>query len=300
MQGRPKPAPANSLEVATAAEPTSPPPSGAQAGFRGALLRAAAAGWLCKASRGTGLGGGHMSALSAQWTRWAVKFAALTRRERAIAAAALVFGGGFLIFNFGIDPLLQNARNATRAEVAARSELARQQAQVVALKAQNADPDAVNRRRLAQAKQELAAVSERLASFEAGMVPPARMQAFLEGLLARNRSIELLGLKTLPVTQVGATVAADKTDAAVGSNAQAAKDSGKDRSVQTGDGIYQHGIEIRLAGSYNDLLNYLADLERMPQRVMWNSVGLTVEKYPRSVMVLRVYTLSLDRNWLVV
>ena len=27
---------------------------GAQAGFRGALLRAAEAGWLCKASRGTG------------------------------------------------------------------------------------------------------------------------------------------------------------------------------------------------------------------------------------------------------
>ena len=38
----------------------------------------------------------------------------------------------------------------------------------------------------------------------------------------------------------------------------------------------------------------------MPQRVMWNSVSLTVEKHPRNVMVLRVYTLSLDRNWLVV
>jgi hypothetical protein len=45
---------------------------------------------------------------------------------------------------------------------------------------------------------------------------------------------------------------------------------------------------------------YLSELERMPQRMMWNSVSLTVEKYPRNVMVLRVYTLSLDRNWLVV
>lgn len=33
---------------------------------------------------------------------------------------------------------------------------------------------------------------------------------------------------------------------------------------------------------------------------MWNSVKFTVEKYPRNIMVLRVYTLSLDRNWLVV
>ena len=245
-----------------------------------------------------------MSALSARWARWAAKFAALTRRERIIVASALVLGGGFLILNFGIDPSLVASRNATRAETAARAELAQQQALVAMLKAQNADPDAANRSRLAKARQDLAAVSERLASFEAGMVPPARMQAFLEGLLARNRNIELLGLKTLPVTQVGASAVADKADAATSAVAppakDAAKDAGKERPAPAGDGIYQHGIEIRLAGSYNDLLNYLAELERMPQRMMWNSVSLTVEKYPRNVLVLRVYTLSLDRNWLVV
>ena len=241
-----------------------------------------------------------MSGLLAQWTQWAAKFAALSRRERAIVVFALLFGGGFLVFNFGIDPFLQKARNATRAEAVARNELEQQQASLAVLTAQNADPDAPNRRRLAQIRQELTAVSARLSSFEAGMVPPARMQAFLEGLLARNRSIELLGLKTLPVTQVGAAAAADKAEAAGGAKAPGAKDSGRDRSVQTDDGIYQHGIEIRLAGSYNDLLNYLSELERMPQRMMWNSVSLTVEKYPRNVMVLRVYTLSLDRNWLVV
>lgn len=245
-----------------------------------------------------------MSALSALWTRWAAKFAALTRRERAIAAAAVVLGGGFLIFNFAIDPLLVKARSAGRAEAAARAELAQQQAQVATLTAQNADPDAVNRRRLAQTKQELAAVTVRLAGFEAGMVPPAKMQAFLQGLLAKNRAIELLGLKTLPATRVGASAGVEKTEAAVGTTAQTARDPGKDKTgaaePATAEGIYQHGIEIRLAGSYNDLLNYLAELERMPQRVMWNSISLTVEKHPRNVMVLRVYTLSLDRNWLVV
>ncbi|KAF0163018.1 MAG: hypothetical protein FD157_3536 [Rhodocyclaceae bacterium] len=245
-----------------------------------------------------------MKGLSAQWTQWAEKFAALKPRERVIIAFALVFGGGFLIFSFGIEPFLLNARSASRAEAAARAELAQQQTQVAVLTAQSADPDAANRRRLAQAKQELAAVGERLASFEAGMVPPARMQAFLEGLLARNRTIELLGLKTLPATRVGAVVPGAGT--APGTPLQGAKDPGKERADQgdaapvQAEGIYQHGIEIRLAGSYNDLLNYLAELERMPQRVMWNSVSLTVEKHPRNVMVLRVYTLSLDRNWLVV
>jgi len=248
-----------------------------------------------------------MSVLSAQWTQWATKFAAISRRERAIVAGALVFGGGLLIFNLGVDPFLLKARSASRAELAARTELSQQQVQLAMLTAQNADPDAANRRRLAQAKRDLAAVNERLGSFEAGMVPPARMQAFLQGLLAGNRAIELLGLKTLPVTLVGAQVAMQKNEAAAGGAAQSTKDPGGKDKVDPGgvapvavDGIYQHGIEIRLAGSYNDLLNYLTELERMPQRVMWNSVSLTVEKYPRNVMVLRVYTLSLDRNWLIV
>lgn len=242
-----------------------------------------------------------MRPLVLQWQQWAAKFEALTRRERAIVAAAVLVGGGFLFFNFGIDPFLVKARSATREETAARTELAQQQSMVLLLNAKNADPDAANRSRLALARQELAAVSERLASFEAGMVPPARMQAFLEGLLAKNRNIELLGLKTLPVTQVGTATATDrKAEAAGAAVAQVAKDPGRVGSGPASDGIYQHGIEIRLAGSYNDLLNYLSELERMPQRVMWNSVSLAVETYPRNVLVLRVYTLSLDRNWLVV
>jgi MSHA biogenesis protein MshJ len=247
-----------------------------------------------------------MSALSAQWTQLATKFAAISRRERAIVAGAVLFGGGLLIFSLGVDPFLIKARSASRAELAAHAELAQQQAQVAALAAQSADPDAPGRRRLTQAKQDLAAVSQRLGSFEAGMVPPARMSEFLQGLLAGHRAIELLGLKTLPVTLVGAQVAVQKIEATGSAVALITKDSAKDKvdaggaAPVSGDGIYQHGIEIKLAGSYNDLLNYLTELERMPQRVMWNSVSLTVEKYPRNVMVLRVYTLSLDRNWLIV
>ena len=231
-----------------------------------------------------------MSALKLRWAQWAGKYAALTQRERAIVAAAVVLGGGFLIFNFGIDPFLLKARNASRAEASARTAVLQESAVLAQLAAQNADPDAVNRGKLAQAKKDLAAISQRLARFEAGMVPPARMHAFLQGLLARDGAIEVIGLSTLPVTLVGAP-ATDKAEAA-------SKD--KPAAQVTDEGIYQHGIEIRLAGSYNSLLNYLAELERMPQRVMWNSISLTVEKHPRNIMVLRVYTLSLDRNWLAV
>lgn len=244
-----------------------------------------------------------MSAVAALWAQWSAKFAALTRRERMIVAFAVLFGGSYLIFNFGIEPSLLKARSAVRAESAFRVELAGQQVQLALLKTQKIDPDAANLRRLAQLKQELAAVTGRLSSFEAAMVPSTRMQTVLEGLLARNRALELIGLKTLPVTLVGASA---KTEAPPATAAPGAKNSGAEKpapaeaGTSASDGIYQHGIEIRLAGSYNDLLNYLMELERLPQRLMWNSLAFKVEKYPRNIMVLRVYTLSFDKNWLIV
>lgn len=240
-----------------------------------------------------------------RWQEWSDRFIALSKRERGIVAGALILGGGFVLFNFVVEPFQLKARAATKAAVAANTELAQQQILLAALKAQNRDPDAPTRQRLADLRKQLADVGERLAKFETGMVPPSRMQAFLEGLLGKNRSIELLGLTTLPVTQVGAPAAEKAVVATVGQAAQVARDPAsvfKDGAAKPAspEGIYQHGIEIRLAGNYNDLLNYLAELERMPQRVMWNSVSLTVEKYPRNILVLRVFTLSLDKNWLVV
>lgn len=238
-----------------------------------------------------------MSVLSSQWSKWAANFAARNSRERVVVAAALVFGGSLLLFSFGLEPLLLKARNASRAEAAARTELTLQQAQLAAIRAQAADPDAVNRRRLAQARQELGAVGRRLVEFEAGMVPPAKMQMFLERLLVRNQSIELLGLKTLPVTLVGVPPPAQAAQATASAGPKPVPGAAETAKAE---GIYQHGIEIRLAGNYNDLLTYLAEVERMPQRLMWNSLSFTVEKYPRNIMVVRVFTLSLDRNWLTV
>lgn len=231
-----------------------------------------------------------MNALQVRWQQWSEQFLARPRRERAIVAAALVFGGGFLLFNFGVDSALRQSQAAVAEMAAARTELAQQQAQLTALQTV-ADPDSANRQRLAHLRDDMTAVNARLAKFESDMVSPARMRGFLEDLLARNRGIELLELKTLPPQPVGAPA---KTSVAAASGVGVVPET-----AESNAGIWQHGIELKLAGSYNDLFGYLSALEAMPQRLMWNSVSLTVEKYPRNVLVLRVYTLSLDKNWLV-
>lgn len=234
------------------------------------------------------------ASLQARWQRWGERFLARQRRERAVLAAALLFGGGFLLFNIVVDPALRQARAMTAETQSARNELQQQRAQLATLRA-TPDPDSANRQRLAELKNQLGEINQRLARFEEGMVPPMRMRAFLEDLLLRNRGVELLELKVLPPQPVDALAKPATTAATTPAAANSGADIGQPDAAS---GIWQHGIELKLAGSYNDVLNYLKDVEAMPQHVMWRSLSLTVEKYPRNQLLLRVYTLSLDQHWL--
>jgi MSHA biogenesis protein MshJ len=240
-----------------------------------------------------------VNALQARWVQWSERFAALARRERLVLLAAFCVGGGVLGFNFGIEPMLIKARVASRAESTARAEVAKLQAEAAVLKGLDTDPDVARRQRLAKLRSEQTAVAARLAAFEAGMVPPAKMQGFLERLLARNGGVELLSLRTLPATPLGAAQALASPIALPQPEAKPEATPGADAAPR-GAGIFQHGIELKLAGSYSDLMRYVEDVERSPQRVMWHSLTLNTEKYPRNVMVLRLFTLSLDRQWLTV
>ena len=64
--------------------------------------------------------------------------------------------------------------------------------------------------------------------------------------------------------------------------------------------VFRHTVEISVKGSYFDLLDYLAALERMPQRVFWDGFELNVAQYPQAVLKLSIYTLSPEKSWLTV
>lgn len=248
--------------------------------------------------------------LQNQWANYGARFAALSLREKVIVSFAAVFCVGYLGFNVAVEPHLIKARKAENAIEQAKKDKAAMQPQLELLKNRDTDPDLVNRQRLEQLRQQLAESGERIAKFQSAMVPPDRMHAFLENVLRQNRNLELMGFKTLPVLPVGTSQEgkAESSGAAGASSAPSVSSTPPASSANTStnsvpattvSGIYQHGIEITLAGSYNDLLAYLTELEKTPQRVMWNSISLTAN-YPRSVLTLRVYTLSLDKHWLTV
>jgi MSHA biogenesis protein MshJ len=148
------------------------------------------------------------------------------------------------------------------------------------------DPDAANRRRLEELRRRIAETRDSLARQQSTLIAADRMAGLLGDLVARNRNLELVALKTLPATRVGAGEVGTAA-------AEAAERAGE-------AAIYRHGVEITLQGGYFELLEYVRQLERLPTQVLWGRLDLAAADYPKVTMKLTLYTLSLDRAWLVV
>lgn len=220
------------------------------------------------------------------WQRYAGAFDALSLRERAMifAAAAVVLITlayvGMLEGEEGRHKRLSSGLAQKQAEMKALED------QVVKLiGARGEDPDREAKKRLAEVRAELAQIEAGIGAEERKFTAPAQMRSVIEGLLGRNRAVALQSLRTLPVTSIAESRAA--TGEAKPPPAAAA-----DRL------IFRHGVELTVSGSYLDLLGYVRDLERLPTQLYWGALEIDAAAYPKVLMKLTVYTLSLDRAWL--
>jgi MSHA biogenesis protein MshJ len=124
------------------------------------------------------------------------------------------------------------------------------------------------------------------------MVPPERMARLLEDMLARTRGLQLISLRALPPKRFepGGTPTAPQGVATT------VKPAPRD-SQRT---IFQHSFEFTLQGSYLDLHDYLAQLEKLPWEMYWSRISVQTEQYPRLRVTITVQTLSLTKAWLIV
>jgi len=212
---------------------------------------------------------------------WLARFDARPERERwalAIAIVAVVyFVGDSLLVS---SPLLRGRAQAalvTQHEserAALANQLAATQAELASAGVQR---DKMRQDLLARRSE----LDAKLKALDGTLVTPQAAPALLERLMGRRKGLQMLGLRTLSPVPV------------------LARPQSEAEARNEGMNVYRHGVEIRLAGNYLDLLGYLADLEAVPERLLWEGVNLSVDAYPRSVLTLRVYTLSLDKAWLV-
>lgn len=226
-----------------------------------------------------------MNGLRQRWQNLAERVDAMSLRERALIFLAAVLVLVVLMNALFIDPLLARQRKLSQEIVQTQVKTSALQAQIQTMTAaQSADPDAALHARLKQMQQEMAGADSALLDFQSGLVSPQQMPAMLQDILGRNRGLRLVSLKSLPTENLA--------------EAAAAAQSGTQTSAEAG--VYRHGVELTLEGSYADLLRYLTEMEASPYRMFWGKADLSADSYPKATLTLTLYTLSLDKAWLTI
>lgn len=222
------------------------------------------------------------------WRKWVQRLDALSERERVLiflAGVAVVLAVAFL---GGIEPALKERRLLSARIVDQGAQLVAQDAQRQGLaRALAQDPDAAIREQIAQRQGELADLDTQLAGLQRTLIAPERMAAVLEELVGPQRGVRLVSLRNLPATPLVENEASG---------------AGAERAARGGTAaphVYKHGVEVVVEGSYLNLLAYVGRLEGQPWQVYWGKTVLSAD-YPKVVVSLTLYTLSLDKSWLVV
>lgn len=226
-----------------------------------------------------------MNALLEQWKQLGHKYAALSRRERVLLAAALVLGPLLIGHALFVDPQWKRGKALQNTIATESASLATMQTQAAGLQQElSIDPDAGRKAELAALVAQRDQLDGQLRQLGSALVRPEEMNGLLERLLARNAGLRLISLKTQAPQSV---LQQDKTP-----------EVADGKPVERSFDLYRHGVEIRLEGSYGQLQDYLAQLEKLPQRLLWGRLSYRVSEYPRAEMTLTVYTLSSDKTWL--
>ncbi|MGH8753272.1 MAG: MSHA biogenesis protein MshJ [Burkholderiales bacterium] len=218
--------------------------------------------------------------MTLDWTTLANKINDRNLRERGLIFLMVVSVLVALIFTSFLEPQLAKQKTFSRQMTQQQSQIKGIQTQFQALEESRAvDPDTANRAKLESLRIQLVQIKALLQVKQQHLIPPDKIAGLLEELLSRNRQLQLISLLSLPASIVTGE---------------------EEQATAVEKEFFRHGVEISVRGNYFDLLDYMAQLEKLPSQMFWGKASLTVEQYPVSRLNLTFYTLSLDKAWLVI
>lgn len=222
-----------------------------------------------------------MRALKARWYKLSESFAERDLRERAIVIGCAVALTLFACYRFGVLPAQQRLALARQATATANATALQLQEIRKQLEAQTqVDPNVAARDQLAALQREIAGRNLKL-----GQQGAQGAEALVEAMghaLTQASGLTLGRVEALTPEPLGVA----SPGAAPGTNSP------------SGPVLYRHRLRVSVNGRYQELLRYVAALERAAPGVAWQRLDLKVEAWPKSTLTLEWAIVSREARWL--
>lgn len=224
----------------------------------------------------------------------AARINALSYRERVLLAATTAVAMLFLW-----DSVLLRSQLERRAAIQAElrtletEKSAASTVQASLTEALRLDPDEQEKVRLERYTQEINRLDEVLKSKTIEFVSPQQMVEVLKALMEKEPGLQLTRLEsTGAVSPLSIGVKGGQVQQAVDKALVAAA------AALPGPNVYVHGLELSFTGDYFSTLRYVKQLESLQWRFAWSAMSLSMKKYPRAEVWIRLETLSLTEGWI--
>lgn len=207
---------------------------------------------------------------------YAQKYNALSLRERALVGVVVLVGIGFSWWSIYTEPTLQKIQFLNDENQKISKEVSITLATIRDIRKRMAEGvNTQKNQRLAQLKQELKLVEDRLRLKTVELIDPEDMFQLMSRLIYRESNLKLLSLKRRKV-KAAITVSAE----------------------QKGDvGIYRHELEVKFSGRFADILKYMQSMESLDWKLIWDEVEIVSGDYPVITVKLVISTLSTRKEW---
>lgn len=206
-------------------------------------------------------------------------------RERILIFLTLL-AAIFFIWNFLFQAKYDNQRTALKSQqTQIITEQRNSESQLATLtQSMASDPAIAKKNEIDALTRKIEAIEAQLSSMGQGLISAELLPKVLEEVLQRTSKVKLLQVRTLPATELQL----------------AAVNTGVNNSQQNanGTGVYKHGVFIRVAGSYSQLIKLMQEIENLDSKFYWEALDYTVNQYPEATIDIRVFTLSSEEGLL--
>jgi MSHA biogenesis protein MshJ len=129
--------------------------------------------------------------------------------------------------------------------------------------------------KLALLRQELMGTEAQLKLKAIELIDPEEMFQLMTQLLYKESRLKLLSLK-----RRGVKPALESLD-----------------GQENTSGIYRHVLEAKFSGQYEDIFNYMASLESLKWKLIWEEIEISNDEYPVVNVTIVISTLSMRKEW---